>query len=116
LPKERTYYWEDASESFRARLDCRVGKPVLVSSLSDSEFMVLCTRGLIIGDSRSRISINYNKIVDILGPPLSESTPKAEMENLTLIINSGSEFDLKVPKGADFFAVWNILLMLVNLS
>ncbi len=116
LPKQNTYYWENASESLRVFLVCEVGRPVLVSSSADQKSIVLCTKGLIIGNQSDSISINYNQIEDILHPPLSKEMPKSEMDSLKLLLKNGSEEVLKTAKGGEFFALWNILLMLVNFS
>lgn len=116
LPKQNTYFWEDASEPLREWLVCEVGKPVLVSSLSNQHFTVLCTKGLIIGNQSDSLSIKYMEIDDILNPALSKETPKPEMDRLILLLKNGGEVDLKAAKGKEFFALLNILLMLVKLS
>lgn len=132
LPSEYSFYFEnltnDRKEYYSTRLkDKNIGIPTLIFTQPKStKWTIIGTRKLVWGDNKQSCSIlfsdireirphsldNLEKVKDAVNGPL----PKMEWNQLTLTLENDEKRSIYSNKGQDFFAMWNILKMMRQLS
>ena len=92
-----------------------MGVPVIISISDERNFLIICTQGIFIKNDKEAVSLHYADIDDINSPPLKSGEKKAELNSLILVLKNNQLCAIKAEEGAAFFAVWNILLMLIRM-
>lgn len=98
------------------------GIPVLLFTNPDKAWTLLCTRQVIGFDNHHIYSVHFNEIECVISKKLQELSgierplsmneiEKDEWTKLLVKTKEGKDFLFHANKGSDFFALWNIVLM-----
>lgn len=128
LPTSSSFYFSDVAQNIKdylaIHIDDSSGIPVLFFTKSTKEWTLICTREVICNNNQTIFRL---VIADInrFKPTTLESLkgridPKAhnkfEWHEVTIFDKQEKRHVLHADKGADLFALWNILLMAVRMS
>ena len=132
LPSEYSFFHSDLTHEQQKYLSAHVdpelvGIPVLFFTKPGKEWTLICTRQLVGFNNHNFYSLPFKEAVHIApstmiglteGRQRLESVKqigKAEWDQLALTDRTGRNFLFHANKGADFFAMWNIILMAIKL-
>ncbi len=115
IPKASTYYWE-ADKGPQILFPEKIGKPVLVSSSGESEFIVICTRGAAVKNGVEETSFLYSAVDEILDVKLKADEKKEDLAKLVVMLEGGGKVYVSPERGSPAFCIWNILIMLQRIS
>lgn len=128
LPSRSSFYYKDLTSEMQQMLSTYVdteaaGLPLLFFTKPTKEWTLICVKKVICNNNQKVFAID---IADIKGMRASvfgntsdseerlkivRSVGKAEWHELDLVDQLGNTYVLHADKGADLFALWNILLM-----
>ncbi len=132
LPSEFAFYFENLAGEKKAYYtalikDKNIGIPTLVFTQPDSDkWTLIGTRKLVWGENQESESVSISAIKEIKAHGLDDlkkvktaingPLSKTEWNELTLIKGNNEKINVYAHKGADFFAMWNIIRMLWQLN
>ncbi len=131
LPTKFSSYHRDCSPAIQQYLASFLGEensglPVLYFTKPTGEWTLVCTREVICNSNPGIIRVAVDSIQKFYPAAVGElrsgqsvnadEVKKAEWDELIIVDRSGNKYKLHTNKGADFFALWNILLMVVRLN
>lgn len=128
LPSEYSFFYNDLPHEQQKHLSAYadpelVGIPVLLFTNPGKEWTLICTKQLVGFDNHNFYSLPFKEVVHVTPSTMVGLTDarqrlesvkqigKREWDQLVLTDKNGRNFLFHANKGADFFAMWNILLM-----
>ena len=129
-PTEYAFFFNTLSSELQTPLLVSIdleksGTPVLLFTTPTKEWTLLCTRQVVCSDTRKVFSLNYSEIKSFLAKDLKKANRsklnlpiriKSEWNELAVIDKYNAEKILHANHGKDFFALWNIILMMFRIS
>jgi hypothetical protein len=116
FPTEKTIYWEDRPNEFKAEISSDLGTPVLLSIKNETNYIVICTRGsLVLTESISK-EVLYSEVESIKDYPLEPDEEKVDLKCVLFKLNDETEVPFYPEPFEAAFSVWNILIMLKRMS
>ncbi|MBU6953260.1 hypothetical protein [Hahella sp. HN01] len=115
FPKQSTHFWANVKNAPQIHLPKELGKPILVSSSSEADLIVLCTRGAVVKSNGQETRFSYEDIEEIRDAPITEDEDKADLSRLVIKLSSGNEIFVSPEPYGPAFSIWNILIMLQRL-
>lgn len=124
----RTFYFKDLTSDTQSYLTNyldkeKSGPPVLYFSELSGEWILICTRQVVCYNNQDVIKIDMATIDRLLPTVLDDPSKsqlqkfaegehtKEELHELTVYDKKGNSYTLHTNKGAEFFALYDILLM-----
>ncbi|MBV1910612.1 MAG: hypothetical protein KUG78_15020 [Kangiellaceae bacterium] len=121
LPTSNSFPIQDIDETACAgfeltKLKC-LGKPIYLFFEDENNWSVLGTRGITGLNDSTYSSVRYDEIKDLEGfDELKVGGKRKEDLKELKVLTSQKETVFKSKSGGDFFALWNICLMLQRIS
>lgn len=132
LPREFSFIFNDLSPDIQLYLNnqrniAESGIPGLFFTKPTKEWTLVCTKQVIYHDNNNTISINLSDIDKVSSTvfdsnqrvqraDIRKMKTKSEWDTIKVTTKQENIYILHANKGAELFAMWNILLMAVNLS
>ncbi|MCX4029279.1 hypothetical protein H0A36_07280 [Endozoicomonas sp. SM1973] len=116
LPTMRTCFWDSIIKKPDIDLQSELGKPVLVSLGNGTNFIVVCTFGVIINYNDKKSVVKYTDMKGIYDVPMEVGEEKADLTHLVIRLNTGEEKIVCPEPYKPAFAIWSILIMLLKIS
>jgi len=117
LPTGITSIYEESKDlpsSLTSRAN-NAGIPVLAIVGRENRWVILGTDKIIASQDSALIEIRLDDIEKVEWPSEEEAPVKRECDLLLIQDKNGVEHCLWIPPGREFFAIFNILLRLINL-
>lgn len=132
LPQEFSIFFDDLSPNIQIYLNghrsaTESGIPVLFFTKPTKEWTLVCTKQVLYNDNYHTISINLRDIdkitstvfdpnLRVQGADIRKMKTKSEWDTIKVTTKQGGLYILHANKGAELFALWNILLLAGNLN
>lgn len=132
LPQEFSFFFNDLPTNVQIHLNSQrniteSGIPVLFFTKPTKEWTLVCTKQVIYHDNNNTTSIYLRDIDKISstvfdpslryqGADIRKMKTKSEWDTIKVTTKQEDLYILHATKGAELFALWNILLMAVNLN
>lgn len=116
LPQEKTVFWEEAPEALRIECEENIDNPVLLSWHDAEKYTVVGTRivfGKLNGMARE---VGIESIRQINSTELGRRVRKGDRSLLDIVDPDGNTLQFRTEKGSEYFAVWNVILMLCRMG